>query len=130
MKMKNRFNELDLRERAPEEIWSELRDIVKEETKGTSPIKEKFKKANWLSFETLKVAEEKRKAKNTGSGGKSIKLNPEFWRMARRDKEKCMDDQCRETEDNSRKGETRDLFKRIGEIKGTFQAKMGIIKDS
>ena len=56
-------------------------------------------------------------------------LNAEFQRIARRDKKAFLSDQCKETEDNNRKGKTKDLFKKIRDSKGTFQAKMGSIKD-
>ena len=56
-------------------------------------------------------------------------MNGEFQRIARRDKKAVLSDQCKEIEENSRMGKTRDLFKKIGDTKGTFHAKMGLIKD-
>ena len=56
-------------------------------------------------------------------------FNAEFQRIARRDKKAFLNDQCKEIEENNRMGKTRDLLKKIGDIKGTFQAKMGTIKD-
>ena len=56
-------------------------------------------------------------------------LNADIQRMARRDKKAFLSDQCKETEENSRMGNSRDLFKKIRDTKGTFHAKMGIIKD-
>ena len=56
-------------------------------------------------------------------------LHAEFQRIARRDKKPVLSDQCKEIEENSRMGKTRDLFKKIRDTKGTFQAKMGSIKD-
>ena len=56
-------------------------------------------------------------------------MNKEFQRIARRDKKAFLSDQCKETEENNRRGETRDLFKKIRDTKGTFHAKMGTIKD-
>ena len=56
-------------------------------------------------------------------------MNAEFQRIARRDKKAFLSDQCKEIEENSRMGKTRDLFKKIRDIKGKFQAKMGSIKD-
>ena len=56
-------------------------------------------------------------------------MNAEFQRIARRDKKVFLSDQCKETEENNRMGKTRNLFKKIRAIKGTFQAKMGTIKD-
>ena len=62
-------------------------------------------------------------------GARSIHLNAEFQRTARRDKKAFLYDQCKEVEENSRKGKTRDLFKKIKNTKGTFHAKMGSIRD-
>ena len=56
-------------------------------------------------------------------------MNAEFQRRARRDKKACLSNQCKETEENKRMGKTRDLFKKIRDTKGTFHAKMGLIKD-
>ena len=56
-------------------------------------------------------------------------MNAEFQRLARRNKKAFLSDQCKETEENNRMGKTRDLFKKIRDIKGTFQAKMGSMKD-
>ena len=56
-------------------------------------------------------------------------MNAEFQRIARRDKKSFLSDQCKEIEENNRMGKTRDLFKKIRDTKGTFHAKMGIIKD-
>ena len=56
-------------------------------------------------------------------------LNTEFQRVARREKKAFFSEQCKETEENKRIGKTRDLFKKIGDIKGTFHARMGTIKD-
>ena len=75
------------------------------------------------------MAEERRKAKSSGDGIKFTQLNAEFQRMARRDKEKHINEQCKEIEENNKKGRTRDLFKKISEIKGKFQAKWNMIKN-
>ena len=56
-------------------------------------------------------------------------LNAEFQRIARRDKKAFLNEQCKEVEESNRMGKTRDLFKKVGEIKGTFHARMGMIKD-
>ena len=67
--------------------------------------------------------------KGKGERERYTQLNAEFQRIARRDKKGFLNEQCKETEASSRMGKTRDLFKNIGDIKGTFQAKMGTIKD-
>ena len=95
----------------------------------TIPKKKKCKKAKWLSEEALQISEKRREVK--GKGGKEgyNHLNAEFQRIARRDKKAFLSDQCKEIEENNRLGKTRDLFKKITDIKGTFHAKMGTIKD-
>ena len=71
----------------------------------------------------------RREAKGKGEKERYIHLNAEFQRIARRHKKAFLSDQCKEIEENNRKGKTRDLFKKIRDTKGTFQAKMGSIKD-
>ena len=88
VKVKNRFDGLDLVDRMPEELWTEIKDTIKDEATKSISKSEKLKKAKWLSAESLKVAEERRKAKSSGDGIKFTQLNAEFQRMARRDKEK------------------------------------------
>ena len=88
-----------------------------------------MQKAKWLSKEALQTAEKRREAKGQREKGRYIHLNSEFQRIARRDKKAFLSDQCKEIEENNRMGKTRDLFKKIRDTKGTFHAKMGIIKD-
>ena len=87
------------------------------------------KKAKWLSEEVLQIAEKIREAKGKREKKRYIHLNAEFQRIARRDKQAFLSDQCKEIEQNNRMGKTRDLFKKIRDTKGTFHAKMGSIKD-
>ena len=126
--MTNKFKGLDLIDRVPEELWMEVCDIVQEAGVKTIPKKKKCKKAKWLSEETLQIAEKRREAKGKGEKERYIHLNAEFQRIARRDKKALLSDQCKEIEENNRIGKTRDHFKKIRDIKGTFHAKMGTIK--
>ena len=89
----------------------------------TIPMEKECKKAKWLSEEDLQIAEKRREAKS--KGGKEIYnyLNAEFQRIARRENKAFLNDQCKETEENSRMGKTRDLFKKMRDTKGTFHAK-------
>ena len=82
-----------------------------------------------MSEEALQVAVKRREAKNKGEKEKYSHLNAEFQRIARRDKKAFLSDQCKEIEENNRMGNTRDLFKKIRDTKGTFHAKMGSIKE-
>ena len=71
----------------------------------------------------------RREGKNKGEKERYKHLNAEFQRIARRDEKAFLSDQCKEIEKNNRMGKTRDLFKKIRDTKGTFHAKMGLIKD-
>ena len=81
------------------------------------PKKKKCKKANWLSEEALQIAEKTREAKGKGEKERYTHLNAEFQRIARRDKNAFLNDQCQEIEENNRMGKTRDLFKKIRDTK-------------
>ena len=85
-------------------------------------------KAKWLSEETLQISQ-KRELKGKGERQIFIQLNAEFQRIARSYKKDFLSEQCKETEENNRMGKTRNLFKKIGDIKGTFHASVGMIKD-
>ena len=113
----------------PEELWTELRDIVQEAGIKTIPKKRKCKQAKWLPEEALQIAVKRRGAKGKGEKERYTHLNAEFQRKARRDKKAFFSDQCKEIEENNRMGKTRDLVKKIRDIKETFHAKMGTIKD-
>ena len=113
----------------PEELWTEVRDIVQETGIKTIPKKKKCKKAKWLSEEALQRAEKRREAKSKRKKERYTHLNAEFQRIARSDKKAFLSDQCKEIEENNRMGKTRDLFKKIRDTKGTFHAKTGSMKD-
>ena len=73
------------------------------------------------SEEALQIAEERREAKSKGKGERYTQLNAKFQRIAGRDKKAFFNEQCKEIEESDRKGKTRDVLKKIGNIKGTFQ---------
>ena len=110
----------------PDELWTEVRDIVQETGIQTIPKEKKCKKAKWLSGEPLQIVVKRREAKSKGGKERYTHLNVEFQRIARRDKKAFLKDQCKEIEENNRMGKTRDLFKKIRDTKGTFHAKMGL----
>ena len=87
------------------------------------PKKKRCKKAKWLSEEALQIAEKRREAKGKGERERYTHLNAEFQGIARRDKSAFLSEQCQEIEENSRMGISRDLFKNIGDTKGTFYAR-------
>ena len=107
----------------------EVLDIVQETGFKTAAKKLKCKKAKWLSEEALQITVKRREVKSKGEEERYSHFNADFQRIARRDKKACLSDQCKEMEENNRMGKTRDLFKKIRDTKGTFQAKMGTIKD-
>ena len=129
MEVTNTFKGLDLIDRVPEELWMEVRDIVLETGIKTIPKKMKCKKSKWLSGEALQIAVTKKRSEKQRRKGKIKHLNAEFQRIARRDKKAFLRDQCKEIEENSRMGNTRDLFKKIRDTKGTYHSKIGLIKD-
>ena len=107
----------------PEELWTEVRDIVQEAAVKIIPKIEKCKK------EVLQIAVKRRESKGKGEKERYTHLNAEFQRIARRDRKAFLSDQCKETEENNRMGNTRELFKNIRDTRGTFHAKMGSKKD-
>ena len=113
----------------PDELWMQVCDIVQETGIKTIPKKKKSKKAKWLSEEALQIVVKRREAKSKGEKERYTHLNTEFQRRARRGKKAFLSDQCKEIEEKNRMGKTRDFFKKLRDIKGTFHAKMGSIKD-
>ena len=107
----------------------EDRDIVQEAVIKTILKKRKCKKAKWLSEEALQIAEKRGEVKGKGEKEIYTHLNAEFQRITRRDKKAFLSDQCKEIEENNKMGKTGDLFKKIGDTKGIFHAKMGSIND-
>ena len=88
-----------------------------------------MQKAKWLSEEALQIAVKRRKAKSKGEKERYTHLNADFQRIVRRDTKAFLSDQFKEIEENNRMGNTRDVFKKIRDSKGTFHTNMGSIKD-
>ena len=120
VEVRNRFKGLDLIDRVPEKLWTEVCDIVQEAVIKTIPKKKKYKKAKWLSEEALQTAMKRREAKGKGEKERYTHLNAKFQRIARSDKKTFLSDQCKEIEENNRMGKTRELFKKIRDTKGIF----------
>ena len=99
--MRNRFKGLDLIVRVPEELWTEVRDIVQETGSKTIPKKKKCKKAQWLPEEALQTAVKRREPKGQQEKERYTHLNAEFQRIARKDKKAFLSDQCKEIEENN-----------------------------
>ena len=86
----------------PEELWTEVHDIVQEAVIKTIPKKKKSKKAKWLFEEALQIAEKRRESKGKGEKERYKHLNAEFQRIAQRDKKAFLSDQCKEIDENNR----------------------------
>jgi len=110
MEIMNRFEGLDLVDRVPEELWTEVCNIIQEAVTKTIP--KKCKKARWLSEDTVQIAGERREVKGKGERERYTQVNSEFQRRARRNKKASLSEQCKEME-NKRMGTTRDLFNKI-----------------
>ena len=101
MEVRNRFKGLDLIDRVPDELWTEVCDIVQETGIKTIPVEKKCKKAKWLSGEALQIAVKRREAKTKGEKERYKHLYAEFQRIARRDKKAFLSDQCKEIEETT-----------------------------
>ena len=101
VEVRNRFKRLYLTDRVPDELWTEVRDIVQETGIKTIPMVKKCKKAKWLSGEALQIAVKRREAKSKGEKERYKHLNAEFQRIAKRDKKAFLSDQCQEIEENN-----------------------------
>ena len=100
VEVRNRFKGLELIDRLLDEPWTEVRDIVQETGIKTIPMEKKCKKAKWLSEEDLQIAVERREAKSKGEKERYKHLNPEFQRIARRDKKAFLNGKCKKIENN------------------------------
>ena len=111
----------------PDELWTEVHDIVQETEIKTIPMEKKCKTAKWLSGEALQIPVKRKEVKRKGEKERYKHLNA-APRIGRKDTKAFLSDQCKEIEENNRMGKTRDLFKKIRDTKGTFHAKMGTIR--
>ena len=123
--MRNRFKGLDRIDRVPDELWTEVHDIVQETGIKTIPKKKKCKKEKWLSEEALQIAMKRREVKSKGEKERYKHLNAEFQRIARRDNKAFLSDKCKEIEENNSMGKTSDLVNKIRDTKGAFHTNMG-----
>ena len=128
VEVRNRFKGLVLIDTAPDELWNEVHDIVQETGIKTIPMEKKCKKSK-MAGEALQITVKRREAKSKGEKERNTHLNVAFQKIARRDKKAFLSDECKEIEANNRMGNTRDLFKKIGNTKGSFHTKMDTIKD-
>ena len=124
----NRLKGLNLIDRVPDELWTEVCDIVLVTGIKTIPKKKKRKKTKRLSEKALQLTVKRREVKSKGEKERYTYLNADFQRITRKDKKAFLSEQCKEIQENNRMEKTRHLFKKIRYSKGTFQAKMCSIK--
>ena len=127
--MRNRFLGLDLIDRVPYELWTEVHNIVQETGIKTIPKNKEIQKSKMAVRGGLANSCEKKRSKKQRRKERFTHLDAEFQRIARRDKKAFLSDQCKEIEENYRMGKIRDLFKNTRDTKGIFHAKMGSTKD-
>ena len=129
LEVRNRFKGLDLIDRVPDELWTEVHDTTQETGIKSIPMEKKCKKTKWLSGEDFQIAVKRRETKSKAEKERYKHLNAEFQRLVRRGKKAFLSDPCKEIEENNRMGKTRDFLKKIRDTKGAFHAKMGTVKN-
>ena len=128
VEVKNRFNGLQLADREPEELWNDIRDIVKETADKRVPKAKRKKVTKWLSDEAVKIADERREVRNKGDDKEYRRLNAASQRRARQDKEQSIKEKCRQIEESNKMGRTRDLYREIKEMTGSHSSRCGAMK--
>ena len=109
----------------PEEIWTEVHDIVQETGIKTIPKKKNCRNAKLLFEEDLQITVKRREVKSKEENERYTHLNAEFQRIARRDKKAFLSDQCKEIEEDNRMGNTRDFFKKLETQREHFMQRCG-----
>ena len=117
VEVRNRFKGLDLIDRVPDELWTEVCGIVQETGIKTIPMEKTCKKAKWLLGEGLQIAVKRREAKSKGEKERYSHFNAEFQRIAKEIKKAFLSDQCKEIKENKRMEKRRDLFKKLRDTK-------------
>ena len=128
VEVKNMFNGLQLAGRESEELWNDIRDILKETADKKVPKAKRKKVSNWLSDEAVKIAYERRNVRSKGDDKEYRRLNAAFQRRARHDKEQSLKEKCRQIEESNIMARTRDLFREIKDKPGSYSARGGAMK--
>ena len=127
VEVKNRFNGFQLADREPEELWSDIRDIVKETADKRVPKakrKNVTKCTKWLSEEAVTIADERRDVRSKGDDKEYRRLNAFFHGRARQDHDQSIKEKCRQIEESNIMGRTKDLYREIKEMTGSYKFKM------
>ena len=123
--VKNRFSDLEIEERTPDEIWQEMKEIILEEAEKSVPKNKKRQKTKWITANTIRIAKDRKDAK-VKKNLEDYQLNAEFQRKAREDKELYLNEQCNLMDNGSAK--TKDFFYKDQGSHREVQAKVGILK--
>ena len=129
IELKNRFQYLELQNRDSDELWNDVKSMVLSVAEEKIPKLKKKKKSRWLSTKAIEIADERREARVNRSETEVRRLNAEFQRQARQDKESFLQEKCKKIEEDNKIGRTRDLFKEIKDLTGKFRPKAGVIKN-
>ncbi|RWS06003.1 endonuclease-reverse transcriptase-like protein [Dinothrombium tinctorium] len=127
--VKNRFELLDTSEKQPDELWQHFQSIILETATKNIPHRKREKKCKWLTDGTINLADQRRTAKAAGKREETVRLNAEFQRAARQDKDAYWNRQCEILEEEFMKGHTRSAFTQVKKIRTSFAARKGTIKD-
>jgi hypothetical protein len=128
VEVSNRFADINLIDREPEELWQEVKTAIKDAAEQHVPRLKRKRKAPWLSPEAIRIAEERRAAKGRADQTRVSEMNKAFQRQVRKDKEKWLNEECRSIEDYQQRGKAREFFRKIREITGEFQPRMTTIR--
>ena len=129
MEVTNRFKGLDLIDRVPEELWTEVRDTVPEAVIKIVPKKKKYKKAKWLFEEALQIVEKRREEKIKGEKKTYTHLNEEFQGIIRRDKKAFLSNQCKQMRKTIEWERLEISSRKLETPREHFMQKMGRIKN-
>jgi len=134
VEIRNRFEILERDEAETEEVennlWEKTKKVILETAEKYIPKKKKDKTTPWLSKEAINIAMQRRDAKRKGDKDKVRKLNSAFQKQARMDKEKHLNEMCKEMENEGRKGRTKAMFSKVREITRKNTPRMGSLKAS
>ncbi len=129
VKVSNQFQELAMEETEPEEMWDCIKSTIHQAAEEHVPKVPKKKKSHWLSSDSLKIAEDRKRAKERGDRDEARRLNRDFQRQARKDKAAFINHQCQLLEESNRTGNSAEIFATVRSLNGEFKPKLGAVKD-
>jgi hypothetical protein len=129
VEVKNRFDALSLDDKHPDDIWTEVKRSITESARKHVANKKPAKASQWLAPDTIRIAERRREAKAKGRWDEARRLNAEFQREARNDKNRFLNERCSYLEEEYKKGHTRQLYAYVKQKRKPFSARQGTVKD-